>query len=85
MTDVTRCGSVGDYKSQIITAKNGYDNVCGDPSVVFAGPQPIQKHLLNRLVVGHQDVADSVAADEMAYLFRQVFGMIALHVRAIGS
>jgi hypothetical protein len=80
VTDVTRYGSGRTIKIKIISAKGakksaknakkGYDNVGGDPSVVFAGAQPIEEHLLNRLVVGHQDMANGVAADEMAHLFR---------------
>src|SRR4051794_38148058 len=72
-------------KKSAKSAKNGYDDgVCGDPSVVFAGPQPIEKHLLNRLVVGHQDMPDGMAAYEMANLFRQVFGMIARAFEGLG-
>ena len=37
---------------------------------LFAGAQPIQEHLFDGLVVRHQDMADGMAADEVADFFR---------------
>jgi hypothetical protein len=39
-------------------------------------PQPVNKHLFQRLV-GHQDMADGVATNEMADFFGNVLGVIA--------
>src|SRR5262245_50386397 len=38
--------------------------------------QPVEEHLFDGLVVGHEHVADGVPANEMANLFSQVFGMV---------
>ena len=45
--------------------------------LIFALAQPIQKHLLDRLVVGHEHVADRVSADHVANLFGEILGMVA--------
>ncbi len=37
---------------------------------LFASAQPIQEHLFDGLVIRHQDMADGMAADEMADFFR---------------
>ena len=40
-------------------------------------PQPLNEHLLLRLVVGHEQVADASSADEMADFFGEVLGVVA--------
>ena len=40
-------------------------------------PQPFDKHLFFRFIVGHQQVADAASADKVANFLRQVLGMVA--------
>ena len=45
--------------------------------VVFTGTQPIEKHLFDGFVIGHQHVANGVTADEVADFLGKVLGVIA--------
>jgi hypothetical protein len=45
--------------------------------VAFAFAEVVDEHLFDGLVVGHEDVADGVSADEVADFFGEVFGVIA--------
>ena len=53
--------------------------------MVVAVAKPIQKNLLDRLVIGHHYVADGVAADEVADFLRQILGVVPRRVQAIES
>lgn len=44
---------------------------------MVAAAKVIDEHLLDGLIVGHEDVADGVAADDVADFLREVFGVIA--------
>ncbi len=44
--------------------------------LLVALPQPVQKQLLDRLVVGHHDMADGVPAHEVAHFLSQVLGVV---------
>src|SRR5208282_828367 len=43
----------------------------------FLAAEVVDKHLFDRLVVGFEDVADGVAADEVANFFGEILGVIA--------
>jgi hypothetical protein len=76
-------------RSSVKTASS-FVKVCGSGTVfgvgvgagrrsvlVVALAQPVQKHLFNGFVVGHQHVADRVSAHKMADLLGQVLGVVA--------
>src|SRR2546423_10815011 len=44
----------------------------------------VDEHLLERFVVGDEDVAGGASADKVAYLFRQILGMIASALQGLG-
>src|SRR4051812_49834486 len=44
----------------------------------------VDEHLLERFVVGDEDVAGGATADKGAYLFRQILGMIASALQGLG-
>jgi len=46
-------------------------------SVPFAAAEVVDEHLFYGFVVGHQDVADGVAADEVTDFFGEVLGVVA--------
>jgi hypothetical protein len=50
----------------------------------FAAAEVVDEHLFYGLVVGHEDVADGVAADEVADFFGEVFGVIAGAFEGLG-
>ena len=43
---------------------------------LFAGSQPIQEHLLDRLIVSHQDVAHGMSTHEMANFLGEVLHVV---------
>ena len=45
--------------------------------MLVAAAEVVDEHLFDRLVVGHEDVADGVSADEVADFFGEIFGVIA--------
>src|ERR1700722_1188433 len=47
-----------------------------DHSLVVAAAEVVDEHLFYRLVVGHQDVADSAATDYVADFFSEILGVI---------
>src|SRR5260370_15665445 len=57
----------------------GWRRTCVRPTLLVLVPAPevVDEHLLYRLIVGHQNMADGVAADYVADLFGEVFGVIA--------
>jgi hypothetical protein len=44
----------------------------------------VDEHLFDGLVVGHEDVADGVSADEVADFFGEIFGVIARAFERLG-
>ncbi len=44
---------------------------------LFAAAEVVDEHLFDGLVVGFEDVADGVAADEVADFFGEILGVIA--------
>jgi hypothetical protein len=53
-------------------------------AVVVAAAEVVDEHLLDRFVVGHEDVADGVSADEVADFFGEIFGVIAGALQRLG-
>src|ERR1700722_15186871 len=52
--------------------------------VLFAAAEVVDEHLFDWLVVGHENVADSVAADEVADFFGKIFGVVAGALEGLG-
>src|SRR5450432_1626916 len=46
-------------------------------AVLVAAAEVVDEHLLHRLVVGDQDMADRASADEMADFFGEILGVVA--------
>ena len=51
---------------------------------VVVAAEMVDEHLLEGFVVGDEDVAGGASADEMAYLFSQILGMIAGALQGLG-
>ncbi len=51
---------------------------------MLTAAEVVNEHLFYRLVVGHEDVADGVAADEMADFFGEVLGVVAGAFEGLG-
>ena len=51
---------------------------------LVAAAEVVDEHLLDGLVVGHEDVADGVSADEVADFFGEIFGVIAGALEGLG-
>src|ERR1035438_1224033 len=49
----------------------------GQQSGLFAAAEVIDEHLFDGLVVGFEDMADGMAADEVADFFGEILGVIA--------
>jgi hypothetical protein len=77
-------GSFLDALGQIFPLGPDTKNPVGWKLVFFSDAQPIQKHLFDGFVVRHQNMADRMAADEMANLLSQVLGMIAGALERLG-
>jgi len=52
--------------------------------VVVAAAEVVDEHLFYGLVVGHEDVADGMAADYVADFFGEIFGVIAGSFEGLG-
>ena len=50
---------------------------CGDLTRMLALFEPVEKHLLERFVVGQHHVPDGASAHKMAHLLGQILGVIA--------
>jgi hypothetical protein len=46
-------------------------------TVLVAAAEVVNEHLFDGLVVGHEDVADGVSADDVADFFGEIFGVVA--------
>src|ERR1017187_7727687 len=57
--------------------KSARSTRASDLAVVVAAAEVVDEHLFDGLVVGEEDVADGVSADEVADFFGKVFGVIA--------
>src|SRR5579863_10609345 len=53
-------------------------------AAVVAAAEVVDEHLFDGLVVGHEDVADGVSADEVADFFGKIFGVIAGALERLG-
>jgi hypothetical protein len=53
-------------------------------AAVVVAAEMVDEHLLEGFVVGDEDVAGGASADEMAYLFSQILGMIASALQGLG-
>src|SRR6476469_5784922 len=53
------------------------DHKARELAVVVVAAEMLDEHLLERFVVGNEDVAGGTSADEVAYLFGQILGMVA--------
>ena len=51
---------------------------------LFAGSQPVEKHLFDRFIVRHQDVAHSVSAHEMADFLGEILHMVTGALKRLG-
>ena len=59
------------------TARASAPHELPDLMVSFAAAEVVDKHLLDGLVVSHENVADGVAADEVADFFGEILGVVA--------
>src|SRR5947199_2327768 len=80
-TNANRKGSFGIFLGQIFTLDVCYRKDCTKESRgmlmrLFAGSQPIQEHLLDRLIVSHQDVAHGMSTHEMANFLGEVLHVV---------
>ena len=74
--------SQNSVKNRQVTVNKGLVNE--DSAWLVALPEPVQKQLLDRFVVGHHDVADGVSADKVADFLGEVFGMVAGTLQRLG-
>jgi len=76
---------VGSLRDQRLDDRQGRTGVSGPRELLLvAAEEVVDEHLLNGLVVGFEDVADGVSADEVADFFGEVFGVIAGALERLG-
>jgi hypothetical protein len=51
---------------------------------VVAAAEVVDEHLFDGLVVGHEDVADGVSADDVADFFGEILGVVAGAFEGLG-
>ena len=54
------------------------------PYLVVAAAEVVDEHLFNGFVIGHQDVADGAAADDVADFLGEILGVIASALDGLG-
>ena len=84
---MSRMGFLEEIERRAITAKvalfggrrpeTAVSTLEGSTRLIVFRAEPIDKQLFHRFIVGHQYVADGVAADEVTNLFGEVFGVVA--------